>query len=150
MTNGQTTDDAEFAAFIAETDAEEETADRETLIAMLALYVDARDARDLYGKDVARLAGPIRKYLELHPGEELVDGEHDIVAWLQDKASSEPRPCDLNAMYDGSLPLFLQLLRNGCLRVDEKAIKSAGALVAGVERYMGPKGRTFSLQVVRK
>ena len=50
-------------------------------------------------------------------------------------------------MYDGSRGLFEQLLRNGCLRVDEEAIKRAGALVGGVERYLGPKGVTTALIV---
>lgn len=117
------------------------------LEAQLADYVTLRDAIAATKKLFEPLGERLKAWLLAHPDEELVDGEHRLRAYLQEGNSSAPRPMDLNALYDHDPALFLQLLRNGCLRADEKAVKAAGALAAGVDRYWLPKPRTQSLQV---
>ena len=113
---------------------------------LLLPYTVARGELKILARDVEGLARIIKPWLESHPEETLYDGEHGITARLQQRAAPG-RDCDLNSMYDGSRGLFEQLLRNGCLRVDEEAIKRAGALVGGVGRYLGPKGVTTALIV---
>lgn len=90
----------------------------------------------------------IKQWLNLHPDEEaLRNGERGLKAFWQTKRA--PRAIDLNAMAEQDVPLLAQLIKNGCLKHDEDAIKRAGALVGGVERYLTPFGETRSLQVVK-
>ena len=119
---------------------------RGELEATLVDYVTARDSQKLWADRVKDLGGDLKQWLEEHPEELLVDGERGIVAQLQER-SLPGRACDFNAMYDNDARLLEQLVRNGCLKVDEDAIKRAGPLVAGIDRYLAPKGKTFALEV---
>lgn len=124
-------------------------ADEASLVGMLADYCSAR-ATEADGKFVKEKLGALFKnFLERHPDQVLFDGEHEITARLQSRALPG-RGCDLNAVYDGARPLFEQLLRNGCLKVDMTAIKTAGALVGGIEHYLAPAGTTTALIVEEK
>ena len=118
----------------------------EKLTGWLLPYVEARNSEANFKSIKENLGKAIKDWLEEHPGEPLVDGEHNLTAFLQER-DAPGRDADLNALYDGNQALFIQLLRNGCLKVDEAAIKRAGALVGGVERYLAPKGKTVALLV---
>lgn len=111
----------------------------------LYTYVGVRTARSLCEKQLEDLAKPLRVWLESHEGEELYDGERKIRAYLQSRRGAPPY--DLRPMYERDRPLFEQLLYNGCLRVDNEAVKRAGALVGGVKAYAGPEPVTYALQV---
>ena len=120
---------------------------REGLEAQLKVLLDIREAINLFEKQKSPIEDLIKFYLARHPDEKLRDGEHGITAWLQERADAKPRPCDLWALYEGNRPLFEQLLKTNSLQIHEAGLKAAGALVAGIERYLGPKGRTYALQV---
>ena len=128
---------------------QEEAADRATLIDMLSIYIEARDKRDGAGKDVSRLAGYIRQYLDLHPGEELWDAERNIVAFLQPR-KVPGRRYDVSAIIANNPRLWQQLIEHGCLELNEAAIKAAGPNVGGVEKYAYPQGMSTALMVVKK
>ena len=119
---------------------------RAALEGKLSQYVAARSAKAIYEQHMADIASDLKAWLETNPGETLLDGEHGIAATLQEK-DLPGRACDLYALWVNDQALFHQLVVNGCLRVDETAIKRAGALVGGIEPYLAPKSRGTSLQV---
>jgi hypothetical protein len=120
---------------------------REGLEEQLKMLFDIREAINLFDKQKKPIEDLLKFYLERHPDEKLRDGEHGITAWLQERADGKARPCDLWALYEGNRPLFEQLLKTNSLQIHEAGLKAAGALVGGIEKYLGPKGRTFALQV---
>lgn len=130
----------------ADIEAEEAQA-RADAIDMLWLYDKERAAESKAKGRKDNLGEKLRSYLQLHEGERLWDGERGFEGYMQSKRGA--RECDLRALYEGNKALFEQLLYTGCLEVNEKALKTAGALVGGVERYMTPYGTTQSLQVVK-
>lgn len=131
------------------TGIEEVELDEKLAVSCLVPYVEARDAATSAKKDQDRLGELIKKWLEQHAGEVVYDGEAGLEARLQERRLPG-RPCDLNALLDAEPHLLAQLIRNGCLKVDEAAVKRAGALAGGVERYLGPAGVTHALIVEAK
>ena len=122
---------------------------QELAVSMLRPYIHERTTEASAKSSKEHLGKLIKHYLETHPGEVVWDGENGLEAKLQER-DVPGRPCDLHSLFERNPGLFMQLLHNGCLRVDETALKSAGALVAGIEAYMGPKGRTTALIVALK
>lgn len=116
------------------------------LIDQLHLYVEARNTRGIASKYMDDLGRGFKAWLEEHPEDELVDAERGFHAYLKEQ-NAPGRVCDFNALLDNDLILLTQLVRNGCLRLDEEAVKRAGALVGGLDRYLAPKGKTKSLHV---
>lgn len=130
----------------AEMTTEEDIDTRAKLTGWLSQYIDARAAENAAKAHKEALGKAFKEWLEENPGEVLYDGELGVQALMQER-DAPGRDCDLNAVYDGNKALFEQLLKNGCLKVDEAAIKRAGALVGGIEPYLAPKRRTTALVV---
>jgi hypothetical protein len=127
---------------------EQEIDTRAKLESWLVRYEEAREAEKQARDTKDGIGKALKQWLEDNPGEVLYDGEHGLQAYLQER-DAPGRDCDLNALWDNDQALFRQLVRNGCLKVDEAAIKRAGGNVGGIERYLAPKARTVSLQVGR-
>lgn len=125
---------------------EEDIDTRAKLTGWLIQYVEARNAENAARTHKETLGKAFKEWLEDNEGEVLYDGELGVQALMQEK-DAPGRDCDLNAVYENNTALFEQLLKNGCLKVDEAAIKRAGALVGGIESYLAPKRRTTALVV---
>lgn len=132
-----------------ETESVEHELSLELIVGLLRPYVEARWQATSAKAQQDRLGDLIKNYLERHPGEVAWDGENEIEASFKERAIAG-RDCDLNAVYDNARPLFEMLLKNGCLKVDEGAIKKAGALVGGIDKYLAPKRVTTVLNVEEK
>lgn len=122
------------------------TAEQGYTVDLLHKFVAARNAATVYGREKDAIGAEIKAWLEQHPEEVLLDGERGITAQLQER-SLPGRTADFNALWDNNQRLFEQLVRNGCLRIDMTALKAAGPLVAGIERYLAPAGKTAALEV---
>jgi hypothetical protein len=116
------------------------------LVALLPAYTRARSEKASAEKDVERIGGLFKDWLGEHPGEVIWDGESGIEASLKTRRVSG-RTYDLLTLWDQNRALFERLLKTGCLKVDESAVKNAGPNVGGVEQYAFPQGETTYLDV---
>ena len=132
-------------------EVEEEVALDYSMVAnLLRPYCEAREQAVSYKKQQDRLGELIRHFLEREGGvvwEEAADGTYE--ASLRERRLPG-RACDFNALYKDNPRLLEQLIVNGCLRLDDAAVKLAGALVGGVEKYVAPAGVGTSLIVEKK
>ena len=90
----------------------------------------------------------LKAWLRDHPGEQLIDGEHNIVASLQERSGTPGY--DLITLAERDPGLFDRLLKTGCLRIDHKSVQAQGMQVAGTEVYASWSPITTALQVVVK
>ena len=109
---------------------------------------DVRDTINTLKKTEEHLSQLLRLYLEKHPDEKLIDGEHGIVAFLQSR--NGPAPYDLVRIYKEEPHLFDRLQELGCLTVNAAAVKAQGANLAGVDAYKGFAAQTFALLVKKE
>jgi succinate dehydrogenase/fumarate reductase flavoprotein subunit len=116
------------------------------LVGLLPTYIKARDAETRAKAQKESIGDSFKKWLKANPDKVLYDGELELQAVMKDKAAPG-RTCDFNSLYQNDLALLVRLIQNGCLRIDEDAVKKAGPLVSDVERYLAPKRRTESLYV---
>lgn len=121
------------------------TASRDDLENMLHLYTAARSRRDRAEGDMAAMAKLLKPWLEINVGEELLDAERGLHAYLQPRRG--PKPYDLVAIRRQDLQLFERLLDTGCLFVNAKAVKAQGAQVAGINKYAGLEPISYALMV---
>lgn len=113
-----------------------------------ALLVEFASTRSMKSGLETYLDGMTRRlkaWLDAHPGEELVDGEHGLRAYLQPRRGQ--RPYDLLSLRLADPVLFERLLDLGCLTVNPAAVKAQGAQVGGINRFAGPEPVSYSLQV---
>ncbi len=120
----------------------------ETLTGMLAPFCRDRAMRDSYGKQVEMIGKLLKGYLEKHEGETIYDGEREIEAKLQNRRSG--RDYDLLSLWEKDRVLFERMLLQGCLKVDDAAVKKAGQQVGGAEKYAFPNRMTTALVVTDK
>lgn len=136
---------------IAETNAAADAADevnRQHLVNLLEPYVQyrkdettAKDSKDI----IAKL---FRDFLEKNPGEVLWAETSAGVIEAQLKTRKQAgREYDLLTLADKDPTLFERLLKTGCLRVDDAAVKRQGQQVGGAERYAFPQQETTYLDV---
>ena len=116
--------------------------------ALLKPYVNHRADKQLYETALTAWGTRIKAWLQAHPGEQLIDGEHNIVAELQPRRGSPEY--DLISIAEHDPGLFDRLLKTGCLRVDHKSVLAQGMQVAGTEKYQSWPPMTEALQVVAK
>lgn len=129
---------------IADEIEQEELRERRELVGMLARYVEDRSARDGYGRDVEKVAGLLKSWLNLHSEEELADGEHGIVARLQERHGT-----DIYETEHMDKALILALHKANCLIVNSAMIKAlpVGSLRDAVSKYVRPGLVTVALDV---
>lgn len=119
-------------------------ADRANLVACLKPYIESRDKRDYHAKEVDLLGKTIKAYLE-RTGEELWDGEAEIVGKLQTRNGSESYD-----VFNMPPELVLKLQQANALSVDLKVLKALvgkSALPEDVKRWKIPGGQTTALIV---
>ena len=114
--------------------------------ALLKPYIAARAEKQPFETVLQAWGTQLKAWLQDHPGEQLIDGEHNIVAELQSRQGSPEYDLITIAEHDPSL--FSRLLKTGCLRVDHKSVKAQGVQVSGVEAYASLPPVTEALQVV--
>lgn len=133
----------------AEIDAEV-AGDRSKVAALLPKYASSRDAEGVYKRDKDKHGAVIRAWL-LREGGELVEEAADgtWVAYMQERRVPG-RQCDFVALYKNDPRLFEQLVMTNCLRLDMASVTKAGALVAGINQYLAPEGKTEALQVEKR
>ena len=122
--------------------------DAAAMEALLKPYADARAEKLPLETELQTWGTRIKAWLQGHPGEQLIDGEHNIVAELQPRRGSPEY--DLISIAEHDPGLFDRLLKTGCLRVDHKSVKAQGMQVAGTEKYQSWPPMTEALQVVVK
>ena len=115
------------------------------LVAMLPRYVEQREIKADAERFLDPLGKEIKKWLEAHPGEPLVDGERGITASLQERRGTPAY--DLLTLHEKEPVLFERLLLTGCLRIDHSAVRVQGIQVSGVEKYASPTPVTTALLV---
>lgn len=116
-----------------------------SLEGMLDDYAGFREAKTECEKRMGQMSPLMKKWLDEHPDEELVDGEHGWRGYLQPRRGATPY--DLVAIRKQDPLLFERLLDLGCLVVNGAAVVAQGAQVAGIKKYAGPRPVTYSLQV---
>ena len=92
------------------------------VIKLLIRYVEAREARDTGAAIMDSLARPIREWLNQHLGEHLVDGEHGLRAFLQDRDGTKQLDCMTLAGENPQLALWA--MEKGLLKLDAAALKA--------------------------
>ena len=122
--------------------------DAAAMEALLKPYVNHRTEKRVYETAVDAWGTRIKAWLQDHPGEQLIDGEHDIVASLQERRGTPEY--DLVTIAERDPGLFDRLLKTGCLRVDHKSVMAQGMQVTGHEVYASWPPVTQALQVVAK
>lgn len=115
------------------------------LIDMLPRYVEQREIKANAERFLDPLGKEIKKWLEGHPDDVLVDGERGITASLQERRGTPAY--DLLSLHEKEPVLFERLLMTGCLKVDAAAVKVQGVQVSGVEKYASPTPVTTALLV---
>ena len=116
--------------------------------ALLLPYVEARAEKQPLENILQAAATRLKAWLQDHPGEQLIDGEHNIVAMLQERRGTPEY--DLVTIAEHDPHLFDRLLKTGCLRVDHKSVMAQGMQVTGHEVYASWPPVTEALQVVAK
>ena len=122
--------------------------DAAAMEALLKPYVAIREQKQPFETALDAWAKRLKAWLRDHPGEEIVDGEHNIVASLQERRGTPEY--DLMTIYEHDRHLFDRLLKTGCLRVDHKSVMAQGMQVTGHEVYASWPPVTQALQVVAK
>lgn len=121
--------------------------DQRALIEQLRSYVENREQREVYGKQVERLAVLFKNYLERHDGEELVDGERNIIARLQIRGGGDAY--DIQRAPEG---LVLLLHKLNLLTVNMAGVKAQEGREASerLKPYKVPGKGTVALIVEQK
>lgn len=136
---------------ISDVDAEidhDETALQMSLEDMLPLIRTKRDVANKATTDLKTLMPPVVSWLNQHEGERLYSEKHNLVGYLKESVNgSADTPFDFVALWEQNQALFKQLVMNGCLRINLKAVENAGALVAGYKTYLGPRPMKQELKV---
>ena len=92
------------------------------VVKLLATYAQARAQRDEAQRLMDSASGPIRAWLDTHLGEDLVDGERGLRAFLQDRAGTQQLDCMTLAMDNPHLAIWA--MEKGLLKLDAAALKA--------------------------
>ena len=115
------------------------------LVSLLKPYAEARQAKTDAETVMKGISDRLKAWLDQHPGEELVDGEHGLRATLKERRGTAPY--DLTSIAKQDQVLFQRLLDMGCLQVNAVAVKAQKEQVGGVEKYAFPAPVTTYLDV---
>lgn len=117
------------------------------IVGLIARIFDLRATANLATKDAEPLAAQLRQFLELEGRDELVDGEHNLRAYLEPRSSTEWNVSRMPAS------VVLYLAQAGLLTVATKAYderrKNDGAVeLDDARRYrMDKAGSSYALQI---
>ena len=113
--------------------------------ALLKPYVAIREQKQPLETALDAWGKRLKAWLQAHPGEQLIDGEHNIVAELQTRRGTPQY--DLITLAERDPVLFERLLKTGCLRVDHKSVQAQQGQVGGTSIYIASLPETEALQV---
>ena len=121
------------------------------LEAMLPALFDMRRERERLDGAYKTASGPVRAWLDAHPGEQLREGESGISATLQERRGSDE--LDVIRLAENRADLLLWLALHGCLRLDGaawKALQGKAAETVGVKPFLMPGRGSTALIIDRE
>ncbi len=123
-------------------DPDHEYSQRE-VVAVLKNYVEQRRIETDASRHKADYARIIRQYLDAHPGEQVEDGEHGIVARIQERQTMD---YDFSALSEADL---YALATQGLLKADAGGMKALGGKTLATQHLLEHKipGLTTALIV---
>lgn len=141
------------AKAMTETSAPYETEqDTRALVESLVLIRARRDQRKAVNDDLEALEGPVKAWLEAHPGETLADLERGITAEIEE--TNKPVEWDIKSMAEQHPQRVIEAALMGLLSGRTSAIRSQRGKAACadmlLDRYCMPTGVKQSLRVERQ
>ena len=109
------------------------SADRMQAEALIAIAYNARAAKRKAEEIDGEASGGIKAYLAASGEDELVDGEHNLIAKIQERQSSGT--LDLERMAEDDPALLIEIALAGALKADIKVLDGRREF-AGAVRYM--------------
>lgn len=121
------------------------------LVGLLATLLGLRHQRDDSDRRYKALSGPVRDYLDKHPDEQLRDGEHGIVARLQQRQGGPD--LDTMSLAEADPDLALWAMKHGLMKLDGaawKALAEKGAEAAKLRGWISKLSGTTALIIERE